>query len=130
MSRNAWTIKTKVLDVWTATDTLYRPNDNLSLATQSTQKTVLLANGSKGYFTMETKYLGDQLKFKWYFMDNAFVTKIKTYLTSQTDIQIVDHNLDTYTGRFVSVDADWMKGISDSTSYNVTAGFELMPGLE
>ena len=129
MSRGTWDIEKKVDSLWTADGTIYRPNSDLDMSTQSTQKTILLANGSKGYFTMETKYSENMLKFSWVYLDSDFVEKLKAYVTGQEDIRITDHNSDTYIGRFVGLDVTWVSGTAEDTCYNISASFEIMNSL-
>lgn len=129
MSRGTWTIQKKVTSTWTADGTIYRPNENLVLNTQSTQKKVTLADGSEAYYTPSTKYLSAPMTFIWQALPVAFVTKLKAYITNQNDIKIIDHDSVEYVGRFLTLEAMWLVGTEDSQEYNVTATFEQMPSL-
>jgi hypothetical protein len=129
MSRTTWQIQTKVLGgSWTAAGTIYRPNDSLSLVTQSTQTDTQLADGSESCFTPSTKSLSAPLTFIWYADDGTLKTQLEGYITNQTNIKIIDHDSNEYVGRFIGLEVTQIVGV-DPDEYDIKVTLKRMASL-
>lgn len=122
MARNSWNVK-----MWDGTDwiddgSIYRPNSNTSLGTQSTQSKVPLANGSVAFFTPETPYNNDDVVFEFLeiYPTDAFYTKISDYVTTGTCVQITTHLAEVFAGKFTSLRRVWLIGVTDVFDLEVT----------
>ena len=125
--RGEWTIARKILGVWTDIGTIYRPNASLILKKMSTQTKTKLADGSYGFIVPETKYNAEPLSLSWGYLPKTYKDQIDQYVENLWDLRITDHNTTLYYGRFVSSEATWLVGEVDK--YDVTAIFEIMPGI-
>lgn len=109
-------------NVWTQTDTLPRPNDDLTLGVTSTITRTPLADGSLATIIPETKYNYENLQFIWYNdTDGSIMSQIVDYVKAGTRIKITDHNSDYYIGYFLGVSPVWISG--KTTTYDVSAIF-------
>lgn len=125
--RGTWTVERKILGVWTAEGTIYRPNANLEIKKASTQVKTKLADGSFGYVVPETKYNDGALKLTWGYLPKTYKDQLDVYVQNLYDMRITDHNSTIYYGRFTSITATWLVGEEDK--YDVMVEFEIMPGL-
>jgi len=127
MARGTWIIYRKIVGVWTYEGTIYRPNAHLAIKMQSNQTKTRLADGSYGYIVPEVKYNAEALKLSWGYLPKTYKDQIDVYVQNLYDLRITDHNNTIYYGRFVNSEAVWLVGEEDK--YDVSADFEIMPGL-
>jgi len=105
MSRGTWAVQIwSSGDVWVSDGTIYRPNAPLTDNTDSTRVTVVLADGSKSFYTPENTSVDDSLIFEWKFLevDDAIIEKILDYINDEERVKVTTHNGDVYIGYFVS----------------------------
>ena len=125
MSRNTWDIYTSTNNgsSWDADETIYRPNESLTLGLTSTLQAVNLANGDVGFLTPETKYNRDYLTLRWLALDegDTLISKIENYVINQNYCKFVDHNTNEYIGKFSASRRVWLSGVDDS--YDLEATF-------
>lgn len=105
MSRGTWTInRWSSGDVWVDDGTMYRPNSSLIDNKDSTRTTIILADGSKAFYTPETTYNESSLTFEWKFLeiDDSMIEKILDYIDDEERIKITTHNGENYIGYFTN----------------------------
>ena len=127
-SRGTWSIEKKTGGVWVSDGTVYRPNDDFTTRTSSTQSTATLVDGDNAYITPSTKYLEGALTFVWYEDDGTTKTKIEAYITGQNDLRITDDLSNVFTGRFLSIETTRIVGRA-TLRYNIRATWENMSSL-
>jgi len=129
IGRGTWNIEKKIVGVWTADGTIYRPNANLVLTKATRQVTVTLADGENAYYTPEEKFVNNPVMFAWQWDEEGVMkAKIEGYVDNHDAVKITDHNGYEYIGRFTAVEANWIVG-EDIDYYDVKATLERMPSL-
>ena len=127
--RNYWTLY--VLgsgDQWQADTAIPVPNSDLSIKRVSTEYTVELADASEVHVIPEVKRRKEPLVFEWTYIEKTLKDQIEEYIDDSTSIKIVDHNGDSYYGRFTDVESNWIVG--DEGKYDISASFKLILALE
>jgi hypothetical protein len=87
-----------------------RPNQNLETQENSTMQTVTLADGSRGFFTPETKY--NKEPFQMYFANTSeeLRTTLYSYLRNSYKIKIITHNSEVYIGKITNIQRVYFSG--------------------
>jgi len=125
MSRTYWNISYQESGgSWVADDTVPRPNASLARNTASNTQVIRLADGSKAFVSPEVYSDKMQLVFSWYYDDGTYKTKIETYIENNEMLKITNHLSEEITGKFLSLKATHLLGISPDT-YDLDATFEV-----
>ena len=122
--RGTWAVEKLVSGSYVSDSTIYRPNENFSLAVSSNQAKMKLADGSWAYVSPETKYSSEPFTFRWLEIleTDTFETKIEDYVKNQNFLRITDHLSNTYTGTFIISRRVWIVGTVDT--FDIEAVFD------
>lgn len=111
---------------WDDDGTISRPNSDMSEIFESTQKRIMLADGSDAYVVPETKYAIMQIPMRWLYKSSTFKNKIVNYVKDYDYLKIVTHLAGVqWIGRFISVQTSWLVG-QEPDIWEVNSVFEVM----
>lgn len=125
MARGTWDVYVNESgSSWTDDFDLYIPNIDLSEEKISNQRNIILADGSKAFFTPETKYAYQNLTFSWQWIvvADGLISKIEDYITDNDRLKIVTHLSVEYIGYFTNINKMHLVG-QDPDAWDIEATF-------